>query len=172
MQNDPRFQEIEAGEHQGQREEDGDWSSGENRGCEVGAEVTPIHEKTGMKTKWAAAPGLQDRHEPLSAAAASPEAAQTADAAQAEGSAEAETAGLRESSHNLSIRHWRRVLFIDEPPFELCHPPNHQNDRAWSGDSPEVPITNNIRRPAKAMVRVMISFCGLPHLHIMPAAKL
>ena len=49
--NDPRSQEIEAGEHQGQREEDGDESSGENRRSEVGAEVTPIHEKTGMKTK-------------------------------------------------------------------------------------------------------------------------
>ena len=46
MLNDPRFQEIEVGEHQGQREEDGDESSGENRGSELGAEVTPFHEKT------------------------------------------------------------------------------------------------------------------------------
>ena len=99
MQNNYRFQEIEAGEHQGQREEDGDESSGENRGSEVGAGVTPIHEKTGMKTKWTAASGLQDHREPLSAAVASPEAAQTADAAHADGSAEAEAAGLRESSH-------------------------------------------------------------------------
>ena len=52
-----------------------------------------------MKTKWEAAPGLQDRREPLYAAVASPEAAQTADAAQADGSAEAEAAGHRESSH-------------------------------------------------------------------------
>ena len=61
MLNDPRSQEIEAGEHQGQREEDGDESSGQNRGSEVGAEATPIHEKTGMKTEWEVAPGLQDR---------------------------------------------------------------------------------------------------------------
>ena len=73
---------------------------------------------------------------------------------------------------NWSIRHWRRVLFIDESPFELCHTPNHQNDRVWSGDSPEVPITNNVKRLTKAMVRVMMSFCGLSHLHTMPAAKL
>ena len=99
MLNDPRSQEIEAGEHQGQRKKDGDESSGENRGSEVGAGVTPIHEKTGMKTKWEAAPGLQDRREPLYAAVASLEAAQIADAAQADGSAEAEAAGLRESSH-------------------------------------------------------------------------
>ena len=51
MLNDPGFQEIETGEHEGQREEDGDESSGENRGSEVSAEVTPIYEKTGMKTK-------------------------------------------------------------------------------------------------------------------------
>ena len=73
---------------------------------------------------------------------------------------------------NWFIRHWRRVLFIDGSPFELCHPPNHQNDRSWSGDSSEVPITDNVKRPAKAMVWVMMSFCGLSHLHIMPAAKL
>ena len=99
MLKDPRLQEIEAGEHQEQREEDRDESSGENRGSELGAKVTPIHEKTGMKTKWEAAPGLQDRREALSAAVASPEAAQTADSSQADGSAEAEAAGLRESSH-------------------------------------------------------------------------
>ena len=52
-----------------------------------------------MKTKWEAAPGLQDRRELLYATVVSPEAAQTADAAQADGSAEAEAAGLRESSH-------------------------------------------------------------------------
>ena len=67
--------------------------------------MTPIHEKSGldfksgMKTKWEAAPGLQDRREPLYAAVASPEAAQTADVAQADGSTEAEAAELRESSH-------------------------------------------------------------------------
>ena len=72
---------------------------------------------------------------------------------------------------NWSIRHWRLVLFIDESPFELFHPPNHRNDRAWSGDSSEVPITNNVKRPAKAMVWVMMSFCGLSHLHIMSAGK-
>ena len=60
MLDDPRSQEIEVGEHQGQREEDGDESSGQSRGSEVGAEATPIHEKTGMKTEWEAAPGLQD----------------------------------------------------------------------------------------------------------------
>ena len=99
MLNDPRFHEIEDGEHQGQSEEDGDESSGENRGSEVGAEATPIHEKTDTENEWEAAPGLQDRRAPLYAAVASPEASQTADAAQANGSAEAEAAELRESSH-------------------------------------------------------------------------
>ena len=112
MPNDPGFREIEAGEHQGQSEEDGDEPSGENRGSEVGAEVTPIYEKTGVKTKWKAAPGLQDRREPLSAAVTSPEAAQTADGAQADGSAEAKRLDFVKAHFNWSIRHWRRVLFI------------------------------------------------------------
>ena len=73
---------------------------------------------------------------------------------------------------NWSIHYWRRVLFIDESPFELSHPPNHRNERTWAGNSSEVSITNNVKRPAKAMVWVMMSFCGLSHLHMMPAAKL
>ena len=73
---------------------------------------------------------------------------------------------------NWSIDHRRRMIFIDESPFELFHPSNHPNDRIWAGNSPEVPITNNVKRPAKAMVWVMMSFCGLSHLHIVPAAKL
>ena len=70
-------------------------------GSEVGAEVTPMLEKTGTENECETALGLQDRREPLSAAVASPEAAETADTAQADGSAEAEAAGLRESSHQL-----------------------------------------------------------------------
>ena len=50
MLNGPRSQEIEAGEHQGQRKKDGDESSGQNSGGEVGAEATSIHEKTSTKT--------------------------------------------------------------------------------------------------------------------------
>ena len=40
-----------------------------NRGSEVGAEATQIYEKTCMKAEREAAPGLEDRREPLSAAA-------------------------------------------------------------------------------------------------------
>ena len=101
MLNDSRSQEIEAGEHQGQRKKDGDESSGQNSGSEVGAEATSIHEKTGTENEWEAAPGLQDCRAPLSESMTSPESAQTADAAQADGSTEAEAAGLRESPHQL-----------------------------------------------------------------------
>ena len=77
-----------------------------------------------------------------------PEAAQTMDAAQADGS-DAEAAGLRESPHQLVYP--SLVLFIDESPFQLFHSPNRRNDRTWAGNSSEVPITNNVKRPAKAM---------------------
>ena len=60
MLNDPRSQEIEAGEHQGQRKKGGDESSGQNSGSEVGAEATSINEKAGTENEWETAPGLQD----------------------------------------------------------------------------------------------------------------
>ena len=114
--------------------------------------MTPNHEKTGMKTKRKAAPGLQDRREPLSAAVTPLKPLKLRMEPKLTAAQKQKRLDFAKAHINWSIRHWRRVPFIDESPFELFHPPNHRNDRAWSGDSSEVPITNNVKRPAKATV--------------------
>ena len=38
-----------------------------------------------------------------------------------------------------SVNEWQRVIFSDESPFELFHPPNRQNDRIWSDCREKVP---------------------------------
>ena len=53
---------------------------------------------------------------------------------------------------NWSIQEWRWVLFTDESPFQLCHPPNRQNDRIWAHNSSEVPVTETVKHPLKVMV--------------------
>ena len=134
MLNDPRSQEIEAGEHQGQRKKDGNKSSGQNSGSEVGGEATSIHEKTGTKNEWEAAPGLQDCRAPLSASVTSPEAAQTAVEPKLTAAQKQKRLDFAKVRINWSIHHWRRVLFIDESSFGLFHtvtllfhPPNHRH---------------------------------------------
>ena len=156
MLNDPRSQEIEAGEHQGQRKKDGDESSGQNSGSDVGAETTLIHEKPGTENEWEAAPGLQDCRAPLSASVTSPETAQTADAAQADASTEAEAAGLRESPHQLvhpSLKTGalhRRVFVWAVPHGHAPVPPSQPPKRLyWAGNSSEVPVTNKFKQLAK-----------------------
>lgn len=72
---------------------------------------------------------------------------------------------------NWSIQDWRRVLFTDESPFQLCHPPNRQNDRVWAHNSSEVPVTETVKHPLKVMVWGMMSFRGLSDLHIIPRGQ-
>lgn len=70
-----------------------------------------------------------------------------------------------------TIEEWRRVLFSDESPFELCHPPNRQNDRVWAHTSKEVPATETVKHPRKVMVWAMMSYRGLSELHIIPRGQ-
>ena len=70
-----------------------------------------------------------------------------------------------------SIQDWRWVLFSDESPFELYHPPNRQNDRVWAHDSSEVPVTETVKQPVKIMVWGMMSFRGLSDLHVVPRGQ-
>ena len=63
------------------------------------------------------------------------------------------------------------MLFSDESPFELYHPPNRQNDRVWASTSSEVPISHTVKQPTKVMVWGMMSFRGLSDLHIVPRGK-
>ena len=67
-----------------------------------------------------------------------------------------------------TVEDWRRVLFSDESPFELFHPPNRQNDRVWAHHSSEVPPTETVKQPLKIMVWGMMSYRGLSDLHIIP----
>ena len=69
---------------------------------------------------------------------------------------------------NWTVKDWRRVLFSDESPFELYHPPNRQNDRVWAHHSSEVPPTETVKQPLKIMVWGMMSYRGLSDLHIIP----
>ena len=130
MLNDPRFQEIEAEEHKGQSEEDGDESSGENRGSEVGAEATPIHEKTDAEMngrlhlaskiavhrymrQWRPLKPLKLRMQPKLTAAQKQKQKRL---------------DFAKAHINWSIRHWRRVLLtlarsggggLMQPPHEF-----------------------------------------------------
>ena len=72
---------------------------------------------------------------------------------------------------NWSIQDWRRVLFSDESPFELFHPPNRQNDRVWAQNSSEVPVIETVKQPGKVLVWGMMSFRGLSDLHIVPRSQ-
>lgn len=72
---------------------------------------------------------------------------------------------------NWTVDDWRRVLFTDESPFELYHPPNRQNDRVWAHCSSEVPPTETVKQPLKIMVWGMMSYRGLSDLHIIPRGQ-
>ena len=72
---------------------------------------------------------------------------------------------------NWTIQDWKRVIFSDESPFELYHPPNRQNDRVWAHSSSEVPIIETVKQPLKVMFWGMMSFRGLSDLHVVPRGQ-
>lgn len=69
---------------------------------------------------------------------------------------------------NWTIADWRRVIFSDESPFELFHPPNVQNDRIWARNKDEVEPVPSVKFPTKIMVWGAMSFRALTELHIVP----
>ena len=70
-----------------------------------------------------------------------------------------------------SIHEWRHVLFSDESPFELFHPPNRQNDRVWLADRDEVVPIETVKFPGKLHIWGMMSYSGLSDLHIIPKGQ-
>lgn len=70
---------------------------------------------------------------------------------------------------NWTVDDWKRVLFSDESPYALFHPPNLQNDRVWAADPGEVPEAPSVKFPPKLMVWGMMSYQGLSNLHVIPA---
>ena len=91
----PRPQRRDAGESQGQREEDGHESCGKNRPGQVSAETTPVNKEVGAKTDCETSFSLQVGRAWLFAALPAAEAAKTAQTAQTDSSSATETAGLR-----------------------------------------------------------------------------
>ena len=69
---------------------------------------------------------------------------------------------------NWTEKDWQRVLWSDESPFELFHPPNRQNDRVWAGSASEVPAVQTVKHPAKVHVWGMMSYRAVSELHVVP----
>ena len=70
------------------------------------------------------------------------------------------------------IEEWRRVLFSDESPFELFHPPNHQNDQIWARDKEEVPPAFTVKHPLKIQVWGLMSFIALSERQVLPEKQM
>lgn len=67
-----------------------------------------------------------------------------------------------------SVDDWKRVLWSDESPFELFHPPNRHNDRVWAASGSEVPAVPTVKHPTKVHVWGMISHRAMSQLHVVP----
>ena len=70
------------------------------------------------------------------------------------------------------IDEWRRVLFSDESPFELFHPPDRQANQIWVRDKEEVPPTFTVKHPFKIQVWGLMSFIALSELHVLPEKQM
>lgn len=67
-----------------------------------------------------------------------------------------------------SVEDWKNVLWTDESPYEIFHPPNPQNDRVWTDDRSKVPVAQVVKHPPKIMVWGLMSFRALSELHVVP----
>ena len=63
---------------------------------------------------------------------------------------------------------WQRVLWSDESPHELCHPPNRQNDRMWVASSSDVQTVPTVKHSAKVHVWGMMAHRALSQMHLVP----
>ena len=69
---------------------------------------------------------------------------------------------------NWTMDQWKQVVFSDESPFELYHPPNPKNDVIWSQDKDEIEHVPVMKFSPKVMVWGAMSYSGLTELHIVP----
>ena len=69
------------------------------------------------------------------------------------------------AKRNWSVDDWKKVLSLDECPFELIQSSNRQNDRIWAKDSSRVQPMETIKFPPKFMVWGMMSHQALSELH-------
>ena len=71
-------------------------------------------------------------------------------------------------TQNWTSEDWKQVVFSDESPFELFHPPNPKNYVVWDQDGSSVEHTGVPKFGPKVMVWGAMSFSGLSDLHIVP----
>ena len=69
---------------------------------------------------------------------------------------------------NWTVEDWRKVLWLDESPFELFSTLNRQNDRVWSKNGKKITPVLKVKFPARVMVWGMMSHRVLSELHIIP----
>ena len=72
---------------------------------------------------------------------------------------------------NWTMDQWKQVVFSDESPFELYHPPNSKNDVIWSQDKNEIEHVPVVKFSPKVMVWGAMSFAGLTELRVVPQGQ-
>ena len=72
---------------------------------------------------------------------------------------------------NWTVDDWRNVLFTDESPFQLNHPPNRKNDCVWAKNPSEVEPIQTVKFPRKIQVWGMTSYRALSDSHFVPVGQ-
>ncbi|KAI6658257.1 hypothetical protein LOD99_15526 [Oopsacas minuta] len=72
---------------------------------------------------------------------------------------------------NWTANDWKNILFTDESPFELNHPPNRKNDCVWARNALDVEPVQMVKFPKKIQVWGMMSHRALSELHFIPVGQ-
>ena len=67
-----------------------------------------------------------------------------------------------------TVEDWQNVMWSDESPFELFHPPNRQNERVWAADPSDVPAVPTVKHPEKVHVWWMMGSRAVSEIHVVP----
>ena len=141
----------------------------QNHDVEVGAELTPVHEKTGSEIEWVALSGFQVCCAQLLVRLSQPEAAKSTLEDQADVSQETKREKFAKTKVSWSIQDQRQVCFTERSLFELFHPPNHQRDHVSVGNNS---ILGNVTLTFELLIWGMLSFHGLPDFLKVPRTKI
>ena len=69
---------------------------------------------------------------------------------------------------NWTEEDWQNVMWSDESPFELFHPPNRQNERVWAADPSDLPVVPTVKHAEKVHVWGMMGSRAVSELHVVP----
>ena len=72
---------------------------------------------------------------------------------------------------NWTVEDWRKILFSDESPFEIHHPPNHKNDCVWAHSASDAETVKMVKHSPKIHVWGMMSYRAVSELHIIPPTQ-